>query len=148
MVASLQIIMEYRMKPTPEIFWLAATCVFTGLLWVPYVANRFKELGPPDWAWFPLPDPRPRAPWAERAMRAHVNATENLVVFAPLALAIHAAGLGGNLTAFACQMFFWTRVAHFVICLVGMPIVPRTIAFLVGVGAQLVLGWTILASWL
>ena len=134
------------MKLTPDMFWLAATCVFTGLLWIPYVANRFEELGPPGWAWFPLPDPPPRAPWAARAMRAHMNAIENLVVFAPLALAAHAVGQGGGLTALACQTFFWARVAHFAVCLVGMPIVPRTVAFLVGVGAQMTIAWTILGS--
>jgi hypothetical protein len=71
----------------PELFWLAATAVMTALLWLPYVANRFRELGPPGWEWFPLPDPPPRARWADRAARAHANAVENLVVFARLVLA-------------------------------------------------------------
>ena len=136
------------MKSNPELFWLAATCIFTGLLWIPYVANRFRELGPPGWAWFPLPDPLPRAPWAARAMRAHMNAIENLAVFAPLAIAVHAAGLSPSMTVSACQIFFWARVTHFIVSIAGMPIVPRTIAFLVGVGAQMILGWTILAAYL
>ncbi|MEX0729949.1 MAG: MAPEG family protein [Aquisalimonadaceae bacterium] len=132
------------MKTSPDLFWLAATCMFTALLWMPYVANRFKELGPPGWAWFPQPDPPPRAPWAERAMRAHMNAIENLVVFGPLVVAIHAAGWSSALTAAACQVYFWARVGHFAVCILGLPIVPRTIAFLTGVGAQIVLGWTVL----
>lgn len=134
------------MKISPDLFWLCATCVFTALLWVPYVINRFSELGPPGWNWYPDPDPAPRALWAARAMRAHQNAIENLVVFAPLALAVSAAGLETALTAAACQAYFWARLAHFAVCALGLPIVPRTIAFLLGVAAQLFLGWTVLAG--
>lgn len=135
------------MKSDPELFWLAATCIFTGLLWIPYVANRFMELGSPGWAWLPLPDPLPLAPWAARGMRAHMNAIENLVVFAPLAITVHAAGLSESVAAYACQTFFWARVTHFIVSIAGMPIVPRTVAFLVGIGAQMTLGWIVLASY-
>lgn len=128
----------------PELFWLACTCALTGLLWVPYVVNRFKELGPPGWGWFPLPDPPPQARWADRAARGHLNAVENLAVFAPLALAVHGAAAGSPATAMACQVYFWARVAHCAISALGMPIVPRTLAFLAGVAAQGVLAWALL----
>lgn len=130
----------------PELHWLAATCLMTGLLWVPYVANRFRELGPPGWQWFPPADPAPVAAWAGRAMRAHLNAVENLVVFAPLVLAVHTAGVADTTTAAACQVYFWARAAHYAVSLAGLPIVPRTIAFLAGVGSQLVLSWRLLAT--
>lgn len=129
---------------TPEIFWLVCTCALTGLLWVPYVANRFKELGPPGWGWFPLPDPPPKARWADRAARAHLNAVENLVVFAPLVLAVQIATASTAATAMACQVYFWARLAHYAICVAGLPIVPRTLAFLMGVGAQGVLAAALL----
>ena len=73
--------------------------MLTALLWIPYVANRFRELGLPGWGWFPEPDPPPLARWAERATRAHANAVENLVVFAPLVLAVHVAGQGDAVSA-------------------------------------------------
>ncbi len=130
----------------PELYWLAVCCAMTGLMWVPYVANRFRELGPPGWAWFPPADPPPRAPWAARAMRAHLNAVENLVVFAPLALAVAAAGLGSPATAAACKVYVLARAAHYAVCVAGLPIVPRTIAFLAGVGAQMTLAWALLAA--
>lgn len=130
----------------PELKWLAATSMLTALLWVPYVASRFRELGPPGWQWFPPADPPPLAAWAGRAMRAHLNAVENLVVFAPLALGVHVAGLGDTITAAACQIYFWARAAHYAIGLAGLPIIPRTIVFLVGLGCQLLLGWTLLAT--
>lgn len=129
-----------------ELLWLAATCLMTGLLWIPYVINRFRELGPPGWQWFPAPDPPPRAAWADRAQRAHANAVENLVVFAPLALAVDAAGLGSAITAVACQAYFVARAAHYVVSLVGLPIVPRTISFLAGVGCHLTLAAALLRA--
>lgn len=130
----------------PELQWLAATSIMTGLMWIPYVANRFRELGPPGWNWFPPADPPQIARWADRAVRAHLNAVENLVVFAPLVLAAHASGMASPATAAACQIYFWTRLVHYVVCVSGMPIVPRTVAFLVGVGCQLFLGWTVLGA--
>lgn len=86
---------------TSELYWLTATTVMTGLLWLPYIVNRVIELGPPSLALFPPPDPPPRAPWAARAIRAHMNAVENLVVFAPLALSIHMTGSASRVTAAA-----------------------------------------------
>lgn len=133
-------------SPTPELAWLAATCLLTAVLWVPYVANRFRELGPPGWNWFPKPDPPPRARWADRAMRAHHNAVENLVVFAPLALGVHLAGCGDPTSAAACQAYFMARLAHYAVGVLGLPIVPRTVAFLVGVGAQLTLACKLLGA--
>ena len=76
---------------------------------------------------------------AARAIRAHSNAVENLVIFAPLALAVHATGSGTLLTALACQIYFFARLIHFLVCVVGQPIIPRTIAFLVGVVSQITL---------
>ncbi len=128
----------------PEWTWLAATCLLTGLLWLPYVVNRFKELGAPGWQWFPDADPPPRAAWAARAQRAHLNAVENLVVLAPLALLVPLAGASSAHTLLACQAYFHARLAHYLISVAGLPIVPRTLAFLVGVGAQGTLAWALL----
>ncbi len=122
---------------SPELQWLALSAGWCALLWLPYVANRFKELGPPGWAWFPPADPPPRAPWAQRAWRAHLNAVENLVVFAPLVLAVVLAGRQDAGTALAAQLYFWARVGHYAVSIAGLPIVPRTLCFLLGLGAQL-----------
>ena len=83
----------------------------------------------------PQRDAQPHADWAYRLMNAHNNAVENLVVFAPLALAVHALGISAPMTALACALYFWSRVAHAVVYAVGAPIL-RTIAFLIGFGAQ------------
>lgn len=124
---------------TAEIYWLVLVTAMTGLLWIPYIVNRVMELGPPSMAWFPPPDPPPKAAWAARMVRAHMNAVENLVIFAPLALAIQVTASGNANTALACKIYFFTRLAHYLICLAGLPIIARTLAFLVGVGAQMTL---------
>jgi len=36
-----------------------------------------------------------------------MNAVENLVVFAPLAIAVQVTGSGNAVTALACEIYFW-----------------------------------------
>ncbi len=129
---------------TPELYWLVLTTIMTGVFWLPYIVNRVMELGLPPMSWHPLPDPPPRAPWAARAVKAHMNAVENLVVFAPLALAVHATGSGTSVTAAASMVYFFARAAHFTIGILGVPIPFRTAAFLVGFLAQMALAGTLL----
>jgi uncharacterized MAPEG superfamily protein len=120
---------------TPELTYVALSAALTGLLWIPIVLNRFYEIG----VWSTLKNPQrgaqPHADWAYRLASAHRNAVENLVVFAPLALAVHALGIGAPMTALACALYFWSRIAHAVVYAVGAPLL-RTIAFLIGFGAQ------------
>lgn len=120
--------------------WLVATLGLTAAMWVPYVLDRFVTLGIRRTLGNPQPgDAGEPSRWTVRARRAHANAVENLVVFAPLAaLAIHA-GLGGNRwVVAACATYFVARLVHYVVFTAGVPVV-RTLAFLAGVGAQVVL---------
>lgn len=123
---------------TPELFWLVITVALTAVFWIPYVGNRLVELGPPPMAWFPPRDPPPRAAWAGRAMQAHANAVENLVIFAPLALAVHLTG-STPATAISCLIYALARAAHYLVTILGLPIPFRTLAFLVGFGCQVTL---------
>jgi len=118
----------------PEIFWLAASAVLTGVFWAPYVLNRIFEHG--LWAALrnPNPDDAPKAAWARRMMAAHDNAVENLAVYAPLALAAVVSGHTSAVTAAAAATYFFARLAHVVIYTAGIPVL-RTLAFAVGWGA-------------
>lgn len=129
---------------TPELYWLVLTTVMTGIFWMPYIVNRVIELGPPTMAWFPPLDPPPKAAWAARAVRAHINAVENLMIFAPLVLIIHATNSGTRITAAASMTYFFARAAHFVIGISGAPIPFRTGAFLIGFLAQMALAGSLL----
>ena len=120
---------------SPEVTYTALSAGLTGLMWIPIVLNRLREIGVWRALKNPEPDMRPQAAWAYRLANAHGNAIENLVVFAPLALVVHALGLGAPATALACALYFWSRLAHAIIYTLGVPLL-RTIAFLIGFGAQ------------
>jgi uncharacterized MAPEG superfamily protein len=118
--------------------WLAASAVMTALLWVPYVLERMVSLGimgtmrPVD-----PEDVLRQALWAQRARRAHYNAVENLAVFATLVLVAFAMGKGDEAgILMATQVYFWARLVHFPAGAFGLPGI-RTLAFLTGFGAQM-----------
>lgn len=127
----------------PELFWMAAAAALTAVMWVPYIINRMAEHQPWPALWNPEPDLRPRAAWAERLMRAHANAVENLVIFAPLAIVVAFAGLGTQTTAMACAVYFYARLAHVMLYTFRVPLL-RTVAFFVGFLCQCVLALRIL----
>ncbi|MBK8335716.1 MAG: MAPEG family protein [Sterolibacteriaceae bacterium] len=123
---------------SPELTYTALSAALTGSLWVPIIVNRLREMGMWKALKNPEPDVRPHANWAYRLASAHRNAIENLVVFAPLALAVHLLALGTAATASAAALFFWSRLAHALIYTFGVPLL-RTVAFVIGFGAQVTL---------
>ena len=125
-----------------ELTYLALASVLTGLLWVPYVLNLILVRGVIDAVGYPE-NPKPIAKWAARLKAAHYNAVENLVVFAVLVLVAQAAGIHSAAIASSAMVYFWARVVHAVAYTFAVPWI-RTVAFVVGVGAQLCIAWQIL----
>lgn len=125
-----------------ELMYLIWVTVLTGVLWIPYIVDRIAVQGLIDAVGYPA-NPRPQSPWAVRLMKAHANAVENLVVFAALVLAAHAAGVSTGATATACAVYFWARLVHALAFTFAVPWV-RTLAFAVGFLAQAVLAWALL----
>ena len=82
--------------------------------------------------------------WGGRAIRAHRNMTENLVLFAALVLAVVAAGKTSGTTLLGAQIFFWARLAYAAIYLAGIKWL-RTGAWTVSVIGLLMLLWALLA---
>jgi uncharacterized MAPEG superfamily protein len=123
-----------------ELFWLVMTAAMTGLMWIPYILDRIMVRGVFGAMANPTADAKPQSPWAQRLMAAHINAVENLAVFAPLVLA--AQDLNVNIatagTTFACQLYFYSRLVHVVVYTLGIPVL-RTLAFLGGFIAQVLL---------
>jgi len=64
-----------------ELFWLVLTVAMTGVLWVPYILDLMVRRLMGALA-NPSPKDKPQSPWAQRMMAAHINAVENLIVFA------------------------------------------------------------------
>lgn len=128
------------------LYWLGLTGVLTAIFWAAYVLNRFFVFGIGGSMQNAAPaEPGRLAPWAQRAQRAHTNAVENLVVFATLVLTAHGLGLT-NLGSIgvAAQVYFWARLVHYIVYTAGVPGV-RTVAFLAGFGAQMVVAFAILS---
>ena len=126
-----------------ELLYLVLVASLTGLMWVPYVLNRFVVRGIPDTVGYPG-QPKPHSPWAERLIAAHSNAVENLVVFAALILAAQALGVTNSVTACAAMLYFWARVVHVLAYTFALPWV-RTLAFVAGFAAQAAVAWQVLA---
>ena len=129
---------------TTELTYLALVTTLTGLLWIPYILNRLAvgkgvlhEVGYPDEA-------TRLSPWADRLKRAHNNAVENLVVFAPLVLVAHVLDAHTPATALAAMIYLAARAAHAGAYTFAIPWV-RTIAFAVGWGCQMVFAWALIA---
>jgi uncharacterized MAPEG superfamily protein len=114
-----------------ELIWLTLTLAATTLFSFPYVLNRIAVRG----LWGTMSNPSssdaPQSPWADRAQRAHSNAIENLVLFAPAAVVVSMINAGNDATHFACQLYFYSRVIHYVVYLAGVPVL-RTLAFFGG----------------
>lgn len=132
------------MSMTVELHYLALVTAFTAVLWIPYILNMIAVRGLLDAVGYPE-DPKPIAPWAARLKAAHANAVENLVVFAALVLAAHAAGVSDAVTQTACIVYFWTRLVHAAAYTFKVPWL-RTLGFAVGFGAQMAVASRLLAG--
>jgi uncharacterized MAPEG superfamily protein len=127
-----------------ELFYLALVTAFTGLLWVPYILDRIAVRGMLEAVGYPE-NPKPQSPWAERLMKAHANAVENLAVFAALVLVAQAVGVTGATVASACVVYFWARVVHAIAYTFAVPWV-RTLSFAVAFFAQIAIAWQLLIA--
>ncbi len=125
-----------------ELLYLTLVAALTGLLWIPYILDRIAVWGLLNAVGYPQ-NPPAQSPWAQRLMKAHANAVENLVVFAALVLAAQALGVANAATATAAMVYFWARVVHAVVYALAIPWL-RTLAFAVGFFAQATIAWQIL----
>ena len=116
---------------TKELFWLTLSVILTGVIWVPYIIDRVMVRGLWGSMGHPYRHEKPQSQWAQRMMHAHANAVENLVVFGLLVMVSDALNIRTELTAFACALYFWSRLAHVVVYTIGTPLL-RTLAFTVG----------------
>ena len=126
-----------------ELLYLVYVTVFTGLMWVPYILDRIATRGLLDAVGYP-DNPKPQSPWAQRLLKAHLNAVENLVIFAALVLVAVAAGVTNSVIVGACAVYFWARVVHALAYAFAVPW-ARTLAFAVGFFAQAAIAWQLLS---
>ncbi len=129
---------------TTELHWLTLTLLMTALYWIPYILDRLAVRGVVPALTDSKPETGgPHSLWAQRAIKAHANAVENLMIFAPAVLILHALSISTPVTRAAVVVFFAARLVHFLVYLFGVPLL-RTIAFFVGWAAQIALLATLL----
>jgi len=131
---------------SPEFQWLVYTVLMTALFWVPYILDRLATRG----IWKAISSTIPEtgetpSVWAKRARSAHLNALENLIIFAPAVLVAGAVGVSTTATQTAAAVYFFARLVHFLVYTLGVPVL-RTLSFAVGWAAQIVILVSIVAA--
>jgi len=136
---------------TAELYWLALTAVVTLFMGFPYVLERIARVGglaaanysKDGTAGFDQPSETP-AEWAARAYRAHRNAVENLAIVAILVLTAHVAGVNDPKVLLGVQIYFFARLAHYVVYVLGVPII-RPIIYFTAWGGMALIAYALLA---
>jgi len=117
---------------TTDLWMLAAAAaLYFALTWAPAVRNllrygAFKLMGNRDAI------PTRHEGKDARPDKALANLGEAMMVFTPLVIVAHVAGLADDFTARGAQLFVVSRAAHAVCYLMGAPVL-RTIAYVGGV---------------
>lgn len=117
----------------PEQRDLALVVAATALMWIPYTLALIARGG--LMAAMGNREAAPELPaWAQRAKRAHANAVENLVLFAPLLILASLVMPGRAAVLTMAHIYLAARLVHYAAYVAGIPGV-RTLAFFAGWGA-------------
>jgi len=123
---------------TTELRLLTYTAFICLVLWIPHVLAVIKVRGLGRVVGYPTGGTEDLPAWGQRAQRAHMNLVENLAPFAALVLVAHAIGVSNPATVLGAQLFFYARIAHFVVMFAGIPWL-RTVAFAAGLIGNLMI---------
>ena len=126
-----------------DLKYLALTALLTASLWIPYVIAQVTTNGPPKPENYRDPTQRPMPLWGKRADRAHLNAVETFAPFAALVIIAHVTDKANAMTAFWAAAYFWLRLAHAVVYLLGIPLI-RTIIFTLGYVSVIGIFWEVI----
>lgn len=114
----------------PEQRDLALVVALTAIMWLPYTIALIARAG-----FMGAMGNRSSVPalpaWAERAKRAHANAVENLILFAPAVILAGNVRPGSPAVGLAAEIYLLSRIVHWIVYVAGVPVV-RTLAFAVG----------------
>lgn len=104
----------------PELVWLVWAVVLTVVQMFIAVGGATLQVGLPV-----LAGNRDNMPaltgWVGRAMRAHQNMLENLVLFAALLFVAVVSGRTNDATLAGAQLFVWARLVYAIVYLAGVP---------------------------
>lgn len=128
---------------TTDLKMLAWVAFITILMWLPYILAHIVNAGLIPALTYAADD-KALPGWAARAKKAHYNAIENLAPFAALVIVAQLTHSANASTAMAAIIYFWARVAHYLLYISGVPF-GRTLSFAVGWLAMLWIFWQIVA---
>ncbi len=116
-----------------ELTYLFFSAVLLSIAWVPHIVGQVMARGfltPDDYT--NLREQNEFPAWVRRANRAHINLVEQFGAFATLVLIAHMLNVSSPTMALAVAVFFWARVAHFVVFIAGVRVfMARTLIFTV-----------------
>jgi len=128
---------------TTDLKYLVFTAMLTASLWIPYVTAQSMTNGVLKPANYRDPTQRPLPLWGKRADRTYLNAVEAFAPFAALVITAQLTGKANAMTAFWATCFFWLRLTHAIVYLLGIPYI-RTIVFTLGFFAIAGIFWEVI----
>lgn len=137
---------------TDELYWLTLTAAVTLFMGFPYVLERIFRIGGLGVANYSTDgtagfDQATETPskWAARAFRAHRNAIESLAIIAILVLTAHVANVKDPNILLGVQIYFFARVAHYIVYVLGLPVIRPLVYFTAWCGMALI-AYTLLCT--
>ena len=105
---------------TVELKYLTWISLATAFMWLPYIVNVVIRFGLVKSMGYENRDTALDV-WAVRMKKAHYNAIENLVVFAVFILVLNAMGISNEKNQRAAAVYFYARIAHYLVYTFGIP---------------------------
>ena len=128
---------------TTELGYLAAVTMLTLFMRVPWMLNKVSGRGLTVVVGYPE-ESVPLSGWARRLWVAHEDALQSLLIFAILVIVVHLSDAADATTRIVAAVYFWARALHVCAYLLVLPWV-KTVAYLVGFGAQLWFAWILVS---
>ena len=130
---------------TTELTYLFLSAVLLAIAWIPHIIGQIMVSGlltADDYTNLRKQSDFPA--WVRRANRAHINLVEQFGAFAALVLMAHSLGVTSGTMALAAAVFFWARIAHFVVFIAGIGVLMiRTVIFTIAWLAIMVFAWAL-----
>lgn len=124
---------------TTDLWMLVWTVVLAIVFPFIYAPGRLMSSGGAAWAFGNRDQDLAVPDWTARAVRAHLNLTENLAPFAILVIVAHLTGKANSTTALGATLFFWGRVAHALTYTAGLIYVRTIVFFIAAIGELMIL---------
>ena len=133
---------------TVEFHYLLLATILATLSWIPYVVG-FMLFNTPDGVKASFVEPadiRSFPPWIQRCYRGHQNLIEQFAPFAVAIICAHLLGVSTGITRAAAGAYFYLRLAHLVVMIVGFSRFPlRSIIFHAAWLCILLIVWQVFA---